>query len=69
MSLQTISRPKKSVKLTEKEMTAFKKFLKNKTWFQSSMELQISREVLARVLSNGSGSEKTINTLRQNLPL
>lgn len=67
MTLQTISRPKKSVKLTENEMLAFKKFLKGKTWFQSSMELQISREVLARVLSNGSGSEKTITILRQNL--
>ena len=65
MAIQTINRPKKSVPLTEKEIYSLSEFKKDKTWFQASMEAGISREVLDRVISVGSCSEKTYNKLTE----
>lgn len=63
MATQTINRPKKSVALTEKEHESLKKFLSGKTWFEASKQADISRETLYRIVTFGSGAEKTINKL------
>jgi len=64
----TTNRPRRSVKLTVEEKKALKAFLKGKTGFEASMVLKVQREVIHNVVSRGSGSEKTINLIRQNLP-
>lgn len=59
---------KKSEALTEKEIQELKDF-RNRfdTATEAAIQLRISREVLLRVLLAGSGSPKTIKTIRASL--
>lgn len=63
-----INRPKRSIKLEPDELKQLRKYLSKKTPLEASMELQVYRETLIRVSKFGSGAEKTIKTIRENLP-
>lgn len=63
-----INRPKRSIKLEPEELKRLRSFLKTKTPLEASLELQVYRETLIRVSKFGSGAEKTIKTIRENLP-
>lgn len=64
MSL-TIDRVRKSVKLSPLEFKAFKKYVNGKeTKVDASIEIDITRPTLDRVLLSGSGSPETIEKIK-----
>jgi hypothetical protein len=64
----TISPPKRSIKLSKDEVKALKNFCKNfQTEVDCALAIGIDRNVLARVRMIGSGSEVTISRIRESL--
>jgi hypothetical protein len=64
----TISPPKRSIKLSQDEKKALKLFCKNfSTEVDCALSIGIDRNVLARVRQVGSGSENTITKIRETL--
>ena len=66
--METMTRTRKSVKLTQDEFKALKKFRKGfDTGVDCAIEIGIDRVVLDRVLTVGSGSEETVGKIRETL--
>lgn len=64
----TISPPKRSIKLSQDEKKALKNFCKSfQTEVDCALAIGIDRNVLARVRMIGSGSEVTISRIRESL--
>lgn len=63
-----ITKPKRSMKLKPSEWKRLKAMLNEMTPLQASMVLGVYRETIIRVALIGSGAEKTIIKIRQNLP-
>lgn len=66
--METTIKPKKSVALTEAEWQELKNMVSDIGADAVSFDLRVNRMTLERLLLVGSASEKTINTIRQNLP-
>ena len=68
MQTTSIIKPKKSVPLTAGELKALNNLVDRIGMIEATFTVRVSREVLTRVLLVGSASERTITTIRQNLP-
>jgi hypothetical protein len=64
----TITPPKRSIKLSQDEKKALKNYCKTfQTEVDCALAIGIDRNVLARVRMIGSGSENTITKIRETL--
>lgn len=61
-----VQKPKKSVSLTRDELKKLRRYVKGQSQTKAALSLGVGREVLLRVLLVGSGSEETINILRNS---
>lgn len=66
--IQATTKPKRSVSLNEAEINKINNLISEKGILEVSFSLRVARDTLTRVLQFGSGAEKTILKIRQNLP-